>query len=465
MRYIFFTLLLVLPFSARAIIPLELVAEFELPENATAWDVQHWMDDSTFGWAAVRNDSVIYAARLGDPVQAVSIDESYLDSIGHDFPPEYIRVVLINTDESEFLPSVVVVAHVENRDSSEYEDYDYDYYILLDLLTGSATPLFRHETHFDNDWLFTYFRTLDKVSVWPPLPAQTESVRGTYYQHDIYWSPYHITDDYLFFDWSYGNGSFRYRTNAGSYDFFSDADGGLVLGLVEEREGSTNCYRDLVIRNAATVGAPLSSQTTCTSSWNCFDEDPRVCRPSTVCAVRTRDGERRIVMDGTVYRASDFSEAGELPDTHLPVFSLRVSGFDEELLWSHPTSNSLRAWSLDLSFEDTTANYSPGWFRVLKHSDGFGEFVVRHSLSDSVRIQRPSIPSPQLSIAVDYDASLVVLRWTPFGFSSSYLVCRSQFPDGDFCEQDAISVADTFLTLPLVEGIDREFFRVKAVFD
>ena len=143
-------LLSLLPLSAQATIPLELVAEFELLENAVSWDVQHWMDDSTFGWAALRHDTVFFVERLGAPIQAVRIDSSYLDSIGHDRTPAYRYITLIRLDANIFTPAVVVVANISNRDSSQYEDTDNDYYLFVNLASGEVTPRFRYETYFDN---------------------------------------------------------------------------------------------------------------------------------------------------------------------------------------------------------------------------------------------------------------------------------------------------------------------------
>lgn len=74
MRTLFIILTLLLSaVPSRAVIPLELVAEIQLPDSTVDWDVQHWMDDSTFGWVAATKDSVIYSTN-GTTTNAADFD-------------------------------------------------------------------------------------------------------------------------------------------------------------------------------------------------------------------------------------------------------------------------------------------------------------------------------------------------------------------------------------------------------
>jgi hypothetical protein len=67
----------------RATIPLVEELSLQLPP-CTSWDVQHWMDTNTFGYAYLRADTVYWAAHVGDAVQTFAIPESLYITEPHD---------------------------------------------------------------------------------------------------------------------------------------------------------------------------------------------------------------------------------------------------------------------------------------------------------------------------------------------------------------------------------------------
>lgn len=462
MRHISLIFLLsLIPLSAQAIIPLELVAEFELPENVTAWDVQHWMDDSTFGWAAVRNDTVFYVLRMGEAVQAVSIEESYLDSITRDGPPDYTQVLILGGQS----PRVIVVANILDHNASQWEDYEYDYYLVIDLESGESNISFRRTTYLDPDWLWTEWWYFSKMSAWPPPPLATQSVRTLYAHHGIYWSPYHTTDDGQFGENSIVDGHTLLQTHATDYDFFVGEGAGVALVNIENRYGSSGYYRDVTTRRKLTAEDSLLSIGICTSHWTNEDENPIICPNSSVHGITSRTGERYVIFASQIFEATTLSLVSEFPPGYVPSFAFGCNGMREDLLWDIQSGNRLRAWATDFSFEDTTTSYNATNLKLLRNRDGNGELIAFSNDNDSIRVLKPSLVVKELVISSYPDEESIGLNWRSFPSATSYVVCRSQFAEGDFCEQDAISVSDTFITLPLINGIDKEFFRVKAVFD
>ena len=137
----------------------------------------------------------------------------------------------------------------------------------------------------------------------------------------------------------------------------------------------------------------------------------------------------------------------------------------EDLFWGLQSSNSLKAWSLDFSFEDTTGGFEYATLQLLKGRDGVGEFIAASEQSNAVHIYKPAFSVREMTISSSDAAESMTLRWRSFFGAASYEVCRSFLPEGDFCDQDVIAVADTFLVIPLIDGINKEFFRVRAVFD
>lgn len=67
-------LLFALPLLARAEIEFGLVQTIQLPQNMQqssfrSWDVQHWMDNESYGWAVVAADTIVYRVSLDRPFE------------------------------------------------------------------------------------------------------------------------------------------------------------------------------------------------------------------------------------------------------------------------------------------------------------------------------------------------------------------------------------------------------------
>ena len=461
MLHILFALILFLPLSARAVIPLETVAEFELPEDAVAWDVQHWMDDSTYGWAALRNDSVFYVTRMSETVQSVAIGESYLDSVTRDGPPDYTQILILGGAT----PSVIVVANISDHNASQWEDYEYDYFLVLDLESGETSISFRITTFIDPDWLWTDWRYFVKMSAWPPPPMVTQSLRTLYAQHGVYWSPYHTTDDGQFGEYSMVDGHSLLQTHATDYDFFPGPDSRLALVNVETRQGSSSSGFHVDLRRTLSSADSLFSRRLCYGGELDENGDPISCPRSWIFAATNSENERRMVYSNLQFDATDISVVSQLNEDYSPEFAFNVEGISGTLLGRRMPDSTLRIWNLETTFEDTTTSCGAPDVRIVKDVDGIGTIVAYSNYSDSVRVFRPVVGPRELILSYNPTVELLVLRWHSLPGASSYIVYRSQCPDGDFCEQDSYSVADTSIALPLIQGINKEFFRVKAVFN
>ncbi len=462
MRYLLLTLLLaLLPLSARAIIPLELVAEFELPENAVAWDVQHWMDDSTYGWAAIRNDTVFFAERTGEPIQAFHLDDSYLDTLGHDAPPEYRSIRLMRrVDQDE--ATVVITARVMNRDSSMHEHFDYDYFLALGLSNGTIEILFRYTTFSDYDWNGRSSAALIRFFVWPPLPEETQFLRLLYSWTSVNDAPFNTQSYGRFHQWSFGSSSYTISPVANSYDHFSGDGEEYALGSCSEGRSSSRYYRRASIQAKFSSPDTILSRRTCASSWQDSDEDPFRCRCTGAIAVTTRLNERYIVYAGVLYDASTLDSVTAIPPDYEPAFSLRISDTPEDLQWKTLSDHSLHAWNLDDTFDDTTQTLDFPLVRVNKALDGTGSLVTSDPSTNRCYVYRPKLGVERLAISYLPLAESLLLTWSAVYPAVTYQVCRSYDANFDFCEQDFIAVQDTFLILPPMQGVNNEFFRVRV---
>ena len=141
-----------------------------------------------------------------------------------------------------------------------------------------------------------------------------------------------------------------------------------------------------------------------------------------------------------------------------------MSGFPDDLFLHVIAGRRLRVWNSELTFVDTTTTFGPASIQVQKGLDGHGYLVVSLNGTYTKRIYKPEVRVSNLTLSYNSFTDLLDLSWSPLPLATSYQVCRSQYAEGDFCEQDIISVADTFLTLPLINAVNKDFFRVRAVF-
>ena len=152
---------------ARAEIPLELMAEFQLPEGTSACDVQHWMDDSTFGWAAViggwANRQIVYETRLGEGTDTLLIDDTICSTNGEGGHTSAIEKLALAKDEQGEL-FFVLVGRVAPWSSNNRT------VVIMKPVTGESECI-----HYNNEaWCDSESGMAPtELSVWPPWPAQS----------------------------------------------------------------------------------------------------------------------------------------------------------------------------------------------------------------------------------------------------------------------------------------------------
>ncbi len=471
MRHILLIFLLsLIPLSAQAIIPLELAAEFNLPENATAWDVQHWMDDSTFGWAALVEDTVYYQTQPEAPILFTVIDT---DTFREDPWNPYVALEEIAIYKSPSRPEHLTVLGLASP--AWYID-QYDKIFCYDLTNneyfGSVAEIPRN-TEAGTCWSeYEHERLL----IWPSPPSVSES--WSCQQHYARTCDGAGENGYW---WSSRNSLYHIETSSlvvaipgSSVDAFYDDNGiGFVFAGRHRYIWDCDCI-DVPeaicwgATNTRIVGRFIDSLTTrivdssytsgaCSTNWSGgFPGRERV--------VAASNGENsRFFVGLDCYNPQTFNPIYQLPEH--PSFVLRCNIGAPDLVLCRSSSHRWDVYNVENGVLIDSTDVLDDQVAYALHSPSrISELVCLSPNPNSVRVYRPSV-SLDLTISFDDISSSIVLSWSPLPLATSYEVCRSQQAEGDFCEQDIISVADTFLSLPLTNGINKEFFRVRALFE
>lgn len=465
-------LLSFIPLSVHAIIPLELVAEFDLPQNAVSWDVQHWTDDSTFGWAAIVGDTIYYQTQPDAEIAFTVLDTDTF----HD-PPwnPYVALEEIAIYKSPSRPDHLTVLGLATQG---WNTIQYDKVFCFDLTNneyfGAFTDILRY---YEAGTCWSEYER-EQLQVWPSPPAVTN-----------YWScqqHYSSTCDGAGengYWWGSSNDLHAVETSyliaslqGSSVDAFYNID---ELGFVFAGRHRSIWYCDCIgepgetcwtATNTRAIGNFIDTLTVqlvessvvagaCSTDWQSAGGFPGRER-----VVAASNGENSKFFVGLFcYNLQSFSPIYQLPEH--PSFTLKCNIGAPDLVFCRTSSQRWNVYDVEFgTLLDSTTMLNDQAAYALHSPSRISELVCTGSNPNSIRVYRPSI-SLDLSIFFDDVTSSVVLNWSSVPLATSYEVCRSQTADGDFCEHDIISAADTFLTLPLINGVNKEFFRVRTVFE
>lgn len=459
----FFLCLLLLPQASRAVIPLELVAEFQLPDSTVDWDVQHWMDDSTFGWVAVRHDSIFFATELGGQVLTQPV---LTDGIcdGTVFPTHDIAICCVASDppiQTVITMNRVMDGCIEIGQFDRFAVHDLTHGVLLGnyldvdseredgawgyvseahqgLMIVPAPPVISAEMilvrsgEYDNphhDPMHTWFGA-SRVASFPALPY-AQFIGDNVRHVSNYLSPN-------------SNESAMSSSYAMIQDWYSDCDSG------------EDCDTAWSVASLSFRGRDFPSAEICNDLQSEYS-----CRASPITALRGLQGARYVLLNnsGELYDAAtgilvwqNNSCAGaafavKLPGIPVDLIAIQI---DERIDLHRLSDGALVEFTSPLGVIHHT----------LTSADGSSELVT----TDGSIYRFPEL-TIQTTIVYSSLAESLQLIWNSLPGAVSYEVCRSTTAEGDFCEQYIHFVNDTSLVLPIQAGVPKEFLRVRAVFE
>jgi hypothetical protein len=155
---------------AFATIPLILDHTIQLPPGG-GWDLQHIVDDTSFGWARLIADSLMFKRQESDTVTRIAVPHCDPDPAYSNV--QNLRVRLLKTHLNEGHLFAVIYSRTVYRNNVEGES-THNVLGLLDLETGECvdTVIFSGGYSSDNGssvhtWLNS---TINQIHIWPPLP-------------------------------------------------------------------------------------------------------------------------------------------------------------------------------------------------------------------------------------------------------------------------------------------------------
>lgn len=169
--YSLFIALVAVCAPAIAYFPLDLVQTIQLPAN-TAWDVQHWMSDSTYGWACVSGTTVHWVTELGTAMQNFNLPLNAQYNLPY---TSVSHIRLLHTSAGGNSPLVVVVAVME--ESPEITSLFLNVYNLSSHAVLQELEL-ASDVHFPDEDQNTQ---VSDLVIWPPPPASGQITWRTSY--------------------------------------------------------------------------------------------------------------------------------------------------------------------------------------------------------------------------------------------------------------------------------------------
>jgi len=461
MRHILLTFILsLIPLSAQAIIPLDVAAEFQLPQNPTLWEVQHWMDDESYGYAYIRHDTLYYAPRIGDPIRSFEFPQALIDSAdwwGQDY--EAIHLHRLASRPNTPILSLAMSINVNLFPSSDYDIYSLFYMFDLDL----QELIYYHRQYSGNfsdadGWNST--QTTLSVESWPPPPA---------YPRRIYRLNRYSTD----FE---GPGTDRLVTSYRTAIFDvtqEDISLSRVSGMcdvIPESNGNLatlDCYREVTeydeVYGSSAIGMyndsshVYSSLLVCNSGPPCLEHRP--------IAFSEAFGAPSYVSGNMVVNLESLTIVDTLDN--MGEFSLRLYPGGPEMLWWDGGAEN-HALNPITGEEDTTDNILGGFKSVIKNSDGTGVMVYYESLSqptNRIMMLRPSVCPQNLIITYLPQHNYIWLAWDPVPGATAYRVCRMfDYNEVGNCD-DVFTVTTTATQFTIDPNRPQEFYTVSAVFE
>lgn len=455
---------------ARAEIPLELIAEFELPPGTGAWDVQHWMDDSTFGWvAAVGREEIQYETRLGGGVETVSFGDTLCNETYDDnFEFDVVRAVAIvkgAVDSARFA--------VEGEISNGFWMETYPVIVIWDgnneRCRGSLVP--------SCDFLPGNWRSLGLYS-WPPPPAVSthlvSAIEWDYFCDGTGADPHEFGGRAQVMDLD-SLRSVYIRPAKGVKHFFGlDFEFGSVGQKRLTIYDDTPPYdHDILInlRTIATLGPDgLDMDTLC---YERFDVDPdsefmSTCEwtSTTLCAV-DRYGNKKIVAGGNCFDGDSHELLWGIDGFEANHVVCRGAAEGQVLLRQFGNRFTIHALE-DGRIIDESQDVIGDVVRVLDTGECPNEIISeqREGSITTIRVYKLLPYETQLVISIAPLGDQILLSWNSLPSASHFQVCRNLEYSGDLCSDGEVYVTtDTTMVLTPWAGAAQEFYCVEPVFE
>lgn len=432
-----------------------LVEETQIDIPSDVFDVQHWVDENSWGCAFASGDTITYLAQIpGIPLTLI-----FGDSI------EFLKLRLVKFDaESD---DVGILAWWTN-DQALYGEDHWHYVGIIDLSSGQITEA-QYVGYDDNGGWWWHDTVVSSLISWPPPPAPTQWVVWGSYLQDVIWEM-HRHDQ-----WMGGN------TRAGNvvdrgFVAFSEAGYGYYvqpyvdfesLSMVTSGYFDSFCFGDECSGNYSHYRAGM---TTTDGGGHLFCDSTVDCHSGFCRAVSLWNGERYVVTaDGELFDAETFALiwSGNFESNSSGLLTARLDGsFDDRILMWNSSSHVFSVYrALPFHFLGTTSAVIGNFESVLKSETRLDRIVTYDGTT--VRICRPeydiAIPRrpTQLTI-ISTGNSMLELRWPPLSGAIAYRIYGSFLYDS---EPGLIAeVPATTSSAMVPASSERSFFTVSAVY-
>ncbi|MBL0063178.1 MAG: hypothetical protein IPP40_17270 [bacterium] len=428
-------ILSLIPLSAKAVIPLQLLTEIQLPLN-NGWDAQYFYNDSTITWVSVGHHDTLYYD-LGDGAGMHAIQLLPPDSAREDYRFSHYKYPVIFKDAASTDNPAVAVVAVFVEDAS-YSCLTYSEAYRIDLTTGAAqSSAFWGGSTSCNQYVYAEAE-VSSHEVWPPLPANSQRiVIGSTGWSDRDGMGDHHSNTYCDAVAVYSAPAFTSLSYRDSCTAFSILQGTAQFEMV------------------AAGGASSSSSWPCGQGWNYCTRDrcTKVLFSATgaqqlLCEADVENGEPQTFCRAASSIAGSIDENGSKyaiidtvcfdPYTGNEIWtnSDLINASDGSVVGlSFPTSDQqsffVGHWQYFEIFDPataehlgTTAQFQGEFVRALNLPGKLGEFVTYDPPTRTVRFYRV-IPAPErLIITYLPQHNYIWLAWDPVPGATAYRVCR-----------------------------------------
>jgi hypothetical protein len=396
------------------------------PGGSIWWDVQHWADDSTYGWAYVQNDSVHYALHDGDMPTVWRNDTLFSG-----YPTGYrnllgVRLVRLPSANSPIGLIIVGESVTETYGETDWiiGVFNLETDAMIGRFNGTAS---QQENYYGSSAEITKLFPYPP----PPLPAQ-QIIAVTHWHHWNYWDPHNAV-----FDDDYYLNAARVRSNGldstHTYNCtyiepFPDLDSCRIAfyytaSQTQEYNGTVTWYR------VGTANLSAQSVHIDSSGW------PRI-----YWAQGDGDGTRRIIFHGhsglTALNPATFDTLWHnwrIPDGDLAI--ARLAGSENERILQYYSSG--RFYSIyDASNSDSlgiTSSITGRPLAWMKCPGREAELIAFDDSQGRLSVYR-SYPTgvTGLTFALDLSGEILHLRWPWAIAASGYRIYTGSSVAGPF---------------------------------
>jgi hypothetical protein len=449
-------------YQAPAMIPMVLRSTIQLPAGGP-WDVQHVTVSSSYGWARLVGDTILFRLPSDDSVGNLTI-QPWVYRRGESATHSHMVICLFRMARVDSHICAMVVTSAVVDEYSAYSNSN-NIFSVFDLESGEfvdtvTTP----GSHRINDNWGNGVNTVPMQPIpWPPLPAVTTNMVYVELQNEWSYYPGEMmeTDAYsntgLMRVFSIGDGlSFStYYDWDNAQPFMGSTALSLALsGGLHERGASDVSHhswssdRCWISTLDQTELAPLDSSQGCQKVVAQVDED----------------GTRRIICPIGAFDPETYRVLWTRPQIYDTLFTGRLAGDHNERLLA------LRPQSFDVynaatgELMDFTSVFSGQMKQVHKQSNAPSEIVTFDAATNLVRIYVTALPrAKELTLTYIPETDRLRLRWVASPDVAGYAIYSSETPDGEYTPLAEVPAGTT--TYELAPTSASRYFYVTNGYD